>query len=214
MLRDQIFSHVAGPWVFVPIELCYTQGMGRLSRRITLCIILLAFSGCGYHFQGNRNPLKELGVEKVYVVQFKNTTYRPGIEQLFSSAMIREIQKAGSFRLVNSREEADAILTGQISGADTSIASSKSVLIDAKNTVDVAAEYNTGVQCSVDLVDRTGRTIFSQSINSNKIYPGAARLGSEGATNALINDSEQRLAIQFLASQMMASVYQRMVDTF
>ena len=49
-----------------------------------------------------------------------------------------------------------------------------------------------------------------------KIYTGALRdqPDDSGATVPLINESEQRIAIQFLASQMMASVYQRMIDTF
>lgn len=45
-------------------------------------------------------------------------------------------------------------------------------------------------------------------------HPGSAQKGDAGSTAPLVNDSEQRLAIQFLATQMMASVYQRMIDTF
>jgi hypothetical protein len=194
----------------------------NLLFKMTTCAIALVLCACGYHFQGRDNPLKELGVEKIYVAQFRNTTFRPGIEQLFSTAMIREIQKSRSFQLVNSEDQADAVLTGEVSGAEATLSSSKSVEISPGKNVDVATEYNAGVNCLISLKDRQGRLIFSQSVNGNKIFPGATDIprydlpGSRdaGATNSLVNDSEQRLAIQFLATEMMASVYQRMIDTF
>jgi outer membrane lipopolysaccharide assembly protein LptE/RlpB len=179
---------------------------------LALCIIFL--SACSYQLQGRNNPLRELGIEKIYVTQFHNRTFTPGIEQLFSTAMVREIQKSGTFRLVSSEKEADAILSGEVTGSDTNTSSSKSLLISTNKTVDVASEYTADVQCAISLVDKNGRTIFSQSASGSKIYPGAARLGDAGATNSLVNDSEQRLAVQFLASQMMAGVYQRMIDIF
>lgn len=185
--------------------------MGRILV-LAICAILL--SACGYQFQGRHNPLKDLGVERIYVSQFRNQTYRPGVEQLFSTAMIREIQKSRSFLLVSSEKEADAILSGVVTTADGGASSTKSQLIDAKKSVDVATEYRATVICNINLVDRTGRPIFAQSISSDKIYPGASSIGDEGSTNSLVNESEQRLAIQFLASQMMSSVYQRMIDTF
>lgn len=181
---------------------------------LTACAKLLLLAGCAYQFQGRHNPLNEVGIQKIYVAQFENKTYRPGIEQLFSTAMIREIQKSRSFELVKSEEEADAVVRGEVSSADAGISSSRSQQISSDKAVDVATDYTAFVNCNVFLVDRNGRMIFNQSISSSKVFPGAYRLGNEGATNSLVNESEQRLAIQFLASQMMASVYQRMIDTF
>ncbi len=180
-----------------------------------LCIIFL--SGCAYRFQGEHNSLRELGIQKIYVAGFRNLTYRPGIEHLFTSAMIREIGKAKAFELVNSESEADAVLMGVVSGAESTPGSTKVFKVGptgAQRDVDVAAEYTASVACSITLTDRRKRLIFSQSVAGNKVHPGAAQIGDAGQTAPLVNDSEQRLAIQFLASQMMASVYQRMVDTF
>lgn len=187
---------------------------------LALCGSALLLSACGYQFQGRRNPLKELGIERIYVEQFRNETYRPGVEQLFSSAMIREIQKSRAFTLVNDKTQADAIMTGVITTADSVISSPRQVnIIDPKTgltvkQVDVAAEYNAVVQCDVRLTDPDGRVIFAQAASGNKIHPGSTDVGPQGATVSLINDSEQRLAIQFIASQMMAGVYQRMIDAF
>jgi outer membrane lipopolysaccharide assembly protein LptE/RlpB len=187
---------------------------------LALCASVFLLQACGYQFQGRRNPLKELGVERIYVEQFRNETYRPGVEQLFSSAMIREIQKSRAFTLVDDRTQADAVLTGVITTADSLISSPRQVNIRDPRTgqsikqLDVAAEYNAVVQCDVRLTDRDGRVIFSQATSGNKIHPGSTDVGPAGATVSLINESEQRLAIQFIASQMMAGVYQRMIDTF
>jgi outer membrane lipopolysaccharide assembly protein LptE/RlpB len=185
--------------------------MGRLLLIVTSCAILFS---CGYQFQGRHNPLKELGVERIYVAQFRNRTYRPGIEQLFSTAMVREIRKSGSFRLVDSEADADAVLEGTVIRADATISSTKSQSISTEKVVDVAAEYNSAVSVSVQLRDKSGKVIFSRTAGSNKIFPGATSLGDRGATVPLVNESEQRLAIQFLAAEMMAGVYQRMIDTF
>lgn len=189
--------------------------MSRQILAISQCAILLLFFSCSYHFQGAKNPLKELGIEKVYISSFQNSTFRPGIEQLFSTAMIREFQKYRNFQLVNSEKQADAILSGNITVADSSISSTKDFDIVEKK-IKVASEYTASVNCTVDLKDRFGRTIFSQNIGGAKNYSGALRdrPDDSGATVPLINESEQRIAIQFLASQMMASVYQRMIDTF
>jgi len=178
-----------------------------------MCSTLLLAQGCGNQFQGRQNPLNKLGIEKIYVQQFRNRTYRPGVEQLFSTAMVREIQKSRSFRLVGSEKEADAVLSGEVSSVEAGPTSTRSETVGGKS-LDVATEFNSSVSCSVTLTDSSGRPIFSQGISSSKIFPGSARTGDDGSTNSLVNESEQRLAIQFLASQMMASVYQRMVDTF
>jgi hypothetical protein len=179
-----------------------------------LCVAA-ALHGCAYQFQGRKNPLQKIGIEKIYVVSFTNRTYRPGVEQLFTTAIIREIQKSGSFVLVNTEQAADAVLTGEVSAADATVSNTKSALKTADNReLRGASEFNAGVTCDVRLTDRTGRILFNRSESGSKVFPGAINSGDAGATNSLVNDSEQRLAIQFLASQMMASVYQRMIDIF
>lgn len=179
-----------------------------------ICVSLLTLlNGCAYRFQGAHNPLKELGIQKVYVTSFRNRTYRPGVEQLFTTAMIREIGRAKAFELVNSEAEADAVMSGAVTAADSAPGSSKVFKVSDDN-VDVAVEFNASVSCSIELRDRRNRLVFAQTVSGSKIHPGSAQKGDAGATAPLNNDSEQRLAIQFLASQMMASVYQRMIDTF
>lgn len=182
---------------------------------MALCVIGLV-SGCAYQFQGKKNPLQKVGIQKIYVTSFKNATYRPGVEQLFTTAIIREIQKSRSFTLVNSEKEADAVLSGEVKTADTSINTSVPVILNPAEgrSVNVGSEFAATITCEVKLTDNFGRVLFSRVESGQKVYPGSTNVGDAGATNSLVNDSEQRLAIQFLASQMMSSAYQRMIDTF
>ena len=189
-------------------------------RILAICTILSLplLQSCGYSFQGARNPLKAIGVEKIYVSQFRNATFRPGVEQLFSTAMIREITRSGAFRLVNSKEEADAIVTGVVDVMDAATGSTREEVVQKDGNLDkkvnVASDFRAVVRCTVSLEDKYGRVIFSRSAVSSKVFPGYTATGDAGATNSLNNESEQRLAVLFLASEMMASVYQRMTDTF
>ena len=187
-----------------------------LRRALACCATLLSLltAGCGYRFQGAHNPLRELGIQRIYVSGFRNVTFRPGIEQFFTSAMVREIARSKSFELVGSESTADAIVSGVVASAESAGSGATKNFKIGEREVDIATEYNASVSCSVSLRDRRGRELFSQTVSAEKVHPGAAQVGDAGATAPLTNDSEQRLAIQFLATQMMASVYQRMIDAF
>jgi len=177
---------------------------------LTWCVVS---SGCGYHMQNSKNPLHDLGVQTIFVENFKNASFRPGIEQLFSTAMAREIEKGRAFRLVSSPKEADAVLQGVVSDAVATVSSTRPVL-RGSHDVQAAAEYRAVVSCQVVLVDRAKRVVFSHTTSGDKVFPGALQVGPEGATVPLVNDSEERIAYQFLSAQMMSSVYQRMIDIF
>lgn len=187
---------------------------------LALCAIMSTslMAGCGYHFQQAHNPLVDLGIHRIYVSGFRNKTYRPGIEHYFTTAMVREIGHSKSFDLVNEKQSADAVLTGEVLSTEDAVNATSGIQVPTPNanprTVNVASEYLATVSCRVELKDRRGRTIFSQTVSDNKAHPGSGALGDQGATAPLNNDSEQRLAVQFLATEMMASVYQRMIDTF
>ncbi len=157
--------------------------------------------------------MHELGVQKIYVESFRNLSYRPGIEQLFATAMLRELEKGRAFQIVNSKSEADAILRGTVQSADSSVSSTRSVQQGAK-TLQVASEFSASIACEIMLEEVSGRAIFSYLASGSKVYPGATQTGDAGATVGLVNDSEQRIAYQFLAGQLMAGAYQRMIDIF
>lgn len=187
--------------------------MNAFGRLYILIASFLVLPGCGYHFQKTSNPFEALGIKKIYVEQFRNTTFRPGIEHYFTAAMVRELEKSKAFTLVDSAAKADAILTGEVTNADSTPSSSSTKTVRGAGQ-EVAAQYNAAVTCSVVLTQVNGRAIYSHSEGQSKQYPGTSSTNSEGATAALLNESEQRLAYQGLATLMMSNTYQNMVDFF
>jgi hypothetical protein len=182
-------------------------------RILWLCVSFSLLACSGYRFQGTENPLKQLGIEKIYVESFKNFTYRSGLEQTFTTALIRELEKSRAFQVVSDRQKADAILVGQINTATVDPSSTKGISVAGKD-VQIASEYSASISCTIFLYDRNKRVIFNQSIGASKVHPASVQTGDAGSTAPLTNDSEQRLAYEYLATQMMASVYQRMIDIF
>lgn len=183
--------------------------------RSNWCILLVALflSSCGYRFQGLKNPLHDVGIRKIFVKQFKNETFRPGLEHVFTTAMIREIEKSKLFEIVNDPKKADAIVTGSVTQAEGSPSSSSAVTVRGTEQ-QIAAQFSGTVTCAVSVEDGLGRTIYGKSETSSKLYPGLALTGRDGASVPLHNESEQRLAFHYMAGEMMANVYQGMVDLF
>lgn len=168
--------------------------------------------------QGTRNPLQDFGIQKIYVENFKNNTYRAGIEQMFTTAMVRQIEGGRTFKIVNSRDSADAILNGTVNSAEAGITSTTQLsagTAPGAKVLNVATQFSASVSCSVTLQEPGGKVIFTQSFSGNKNFTGAVwNNNDEGATVPLTNDSEQRIAYEFLSGQMMSSAYQRMIDLF
>ena len=175
--------------------------------------------GCGYSFQGTENPFAKLGIETIYVQAFENASYRLGVEHFFTRAMVREIERAKVFRITNDRERADAILRGSLSGISRE-PSGKTVLIGDKSA-QVATTFRATASVHIELVDRFDNLIYRGSVSGNRSHPGSLVLGSndvvlqnDNVTAPLINESEQRLALRFLADQMMGDAYQQMLAVF
>ena len=189
--------------------------------KIILCSILL--TGCGYHFQGTVNPLRELGVHTIYVEGFRNLTYRPGIEHFFSTALIREIGRAKAFTLVNKREDADAILSGVVLGFRRSQSVRVEIRVEDDLSHRYANQFTTSVQCTISLLDRDGRGIFTRNFSGSRVHPGLLITDPnepdklvlrDNVTAPLVNESVSRLVTRFLADEMMSSAYQQIIDVF
>jgi hypothetical protein len=90
----------------------------RVGYLFLLSVISL-FTGCGYGFQNSRNNalfIKE-GVQKIYVAQPTNSTFTPGIEAVVYNSLVRTIVAHRRIIVVQNIEEADAVLTGAVTGA-------------------------------------------------------------------------------------------------
>lgn len=172
---------------------------------------LLFVTACGYGFQGAKNPLERIGIRRIYVENFRNNSYRPGIERYFVSALVREIERFGTFEVVGSKSDADAVFQGTVREADS--APSDAIAV-GRRKVEIASKLNSRVTVDTKLISKDGSQVFAYSVSNGKLHVGAPFGDEVGHTAHLINESEERLAYRDISVEMMAEVYQRLVDVF
>ena len=181
---------------------------------------LFLLPGCSYHFQELKNPFQKLGIKKIYIEQFKNNSFRPGLEYFFTKAFVEEVEKDKIFVTTQNAKEADAILSGKIHKIQIEPFTNL-VQIDADTNRPIATIFLASISCSIQLIDKEGREIFYKDIHSTKSYPSLLiknnrneLITQANVTASLVNESEQRIAAQFVAIRLMKEVYQSMVSLF
>jgi hypothetical protein len=101
----------------------------RASSAVLAAIAILAvlLQGCGYHFASSGEALP--GTAKtIYVDKFGNKTRFTGLNDQFMRYMKDEIALHDRLQVVDSPSQADLVLTGVISSADTTPSSFNSAL--------------------------------------------------------------------------------------
>lgn len=79
----------------------------QISRRLCLAVLVAGLTGCAGYRLGSMLPP---GISTVYVPTFVNETDEPQIEFETTSAVVSQLVRDGSLRVVSSEEAADAIL--------------------------------------------------------------------------------------------------------
>ncbi len=74
-------------------------------------LLLFMGAGCGYQPYGLGSLPPDL--QRLHVAALKNDTYRPGLQGLIGTAILRQLQQDGRIR-VAPQESADAVLGGTI----------------------------------------------------------------------------------------------------
>ncbi len=80
---------------------------------IVLVPLLLTLSGCGYRLAGHGKQIPD-HIRTIYIPDFDNKTTRMQAEQFVTFAVRDEFIQRSDLKLVNRREDADAILEGEI----------------------------------------------------------------------------------------------------
>lgn len=74
------------------------------------CLLL---SGCGYGLVGRTSSLPP-DIEEIYIAPLTNRTLREQVDQELTRAIAAEFLRRPRFRIVNTEEEADAVLKGEV----------------------------------------------------------------------------------------------------
>jgi outer membrane lipopolysaccharide assembly protein LptE/RlpB len=115
--------------------------------------MLLACLGCGYHTAGHAVQLPE-SVKTIAVPPFKNETLTYRIDQMLTSAVVREFTTRTRYRIVSEAvDDADATLRGTV----ISTAASPLTYDTASGR---ASSVMVVVSMRVSLSDRTGKVLY------------------------------------------------------
>ncbi len=114
---------------------------------------MLALAGCGYHVAGRATRLPQ-AVHTIAVPVFVNQTHTYRIEQVLTSAVVREFGTRTRYRILTGpAPEADAVLHGTVVSASTS-----PLTYDA--TTGRASTVLVTVNLKVELVGRNGTPLY------------------------------------------------------
>ena len=206
-------------------------------RFCSLLLPIFALAGCGYSFQGSKNELLEKrGVERVYVKPFLNNSFKVGVENTVYNSLVKTLLSQKRVKVVNSKEEADAVIEGTVYSASfnsvgftsadrlaplsSNLPSSQMKIPEASfKNFSVATVLNASLSCNFALKRRVPRpsenpVLWSNTFSLSKPFPASNQLDVPGTTSALINESEFDRALGDMATAMMADVHESMLGLF
>jgi hypothetical protein len=203
------------------------------SAALALAWIASVCGGCGYSLQRSKSEwLEKEGIRRVYVRPLDNTTFKPGVENTVYNALIRTLLSHQRVKVVSDEESADAILSGNITSAQFSVAGS-TLASDLSpkfgstlpfsgiklNEIPIATIYSANLSCGFSLTRREpardkSSVIWASSFSRSKPFQAANQLDVPGATSALINESAFERALSEMATSMMDDLHESMLAMF
>src|SRR5215469_10002395 len=91
-----------------------TSGM----KLLTALLVAFSLASCGYHTAGHNVTLPE-NVQTIAIPAFVNQTQTYKIEQLLTSAVVQEMVTRTHYHVVNTADDADAVLHGTVLSTST-----------------------------------------------------------------------------------------------
>lgn len=169
-------------------------------RTQTLLILLTVSlsSSCGYLLRGNTRPFFEKrGIKSLYIPPVKNNSYKAGVEITVYNALRKRVREGGYVKIVSDPKSADAELNAIVIDAKyepqgytttDQIASSGQ---KGPTTVQIAPSYNVTLNVQFTLLDnKSGKKLWSDTLQRQKSFNATTYLGTLGSTSALINESD------------------------
>jgi hypothetical protein len=123
-----------------------------MKKTAIIVLLCLLAARCGYYLRGTGSFLPS-HIKKIHVPVFKNLTTRYELDLKLTQSVINELASRGKVETVGSPEEADAVLTGEI----TSFAVNPIAFGAGKATAD---RYNITVSAGIVLRDRINQRIL------------------------------------------------------
>ena len=126
-----------------------------MSGRVLLAAMLAASVSCGYHVGGKADLLPK-GIQTIAIPAFATFTLQYKLVDVLPQQIAREFRERSRFTVIQSPNQADAVLTGSINSAQV-----YPVIFDP--TTGKATRIMVLVNVTVNLREQaTGRTLYSR----------------------------------------------------
>jgi outer membrane lipopolysaccharide assembly protein LptE/RlpB len=166
-------------------------------RLLVLLSLLLCLVGCGYNFPGKGQL--PAGVSRVYVPLFTNRTAEPLLENRLSTAVSEVFARNNRLTLVESRDEAEAILDGVIRSYST-----RAISYDSNDDI---SEYRAQMQVEARLLQVTdGRLLWQGNAVWDDEYAAA--------DDKAVQEDLEREAIDEISLRIAEELLSRLIDDF
>ena len=153
-------------------------------------LIIIGLIGCGYTFQGSGTVLPD-DVRKIYIPTVENESAEPRVTALLTEALRERFERYGVITVVESVEEADAILNIQVRSVDREARS-------VTSGTDTVLQFDTVAQLWGDLRRANGGVLWrNPSMRVAKAF---------GATGQTVVTSSSDFAQSGIDPQTLASL--------
>jgi hypothetical protein len=169
------------------------------------CLVLLV--ACGYQMVGKETHVPP-GLNSIAIPTFKNQTFEPGIEILFTQAFLNEFIQDKRVKVV-SRAEADSILEGVVKHFTIS-----SVAYGSSGFV---SQYQIVVLVDLTLKDRAGKVLWvEKDVRETEWFraPSIGVTSQNSGTSGVTNEANKQAAIQKTAGFMAERIRNRFFYNF
>jgi outer membrane lipopolysaccharide assembly protein LptE/RlpB len=137
--------------------------MGKTMRRVSMLALSMLLVGCGYTFRGSESALPP-DVRNIYIPTVENNSTKLGLSTIMTEAIRDEFDSYGTVTVVESQNEADAVLKVRILSVLENTGSTRS----GTNT---ALQMQTTVTLSGELRRITGPVLWrSNAIQATQTF--------------------------------------------
>jgi hypothetical protein len=175
---------------------------GYIKRAVVLLIIILACAACGYRLRSSRGEMPQ-GIQSLGIPTFRNLTTQYKIEQIISSAVLKEFALRTQIPINSSSTGVDLVLDGEIRNISSTPVTFGTQIVGSQT---FGSTFMITVQISVKLKRLSDSSIIWQ--DENFLYR------EQYVLNANIKDffAEENPALDRLARNFAASLASTVLD--
>jgi outer membrane lipopolysaccharide assembly protein LptE/RlpB len=167
---------------------------------ILITPFFLAFSaGCGYHLLGKGKGELE-GARSIAIPYFTNKTYQPGLDRVFTEALLNEFIESRRFS-ITTPDQADVVMKGTLKSLEE-----QTISYDRNDRV---LEYRLIVKMDFSAEERlTGKIIWRDTnITDNKVY-------QVDQADIAVTEFGKDEAIRRLAAELAERIHDNLIQGF